>query len=116
MAIQDLLETAGGWDAGETREKGELKAHQDFQEKLVQRPCQVPLVLVVLLAPRAERVTQVLEGSQGCLVFLAREGRMAFLGSLAWVEKEELLEQLVLLARPGTRAGKVHTDTKGLQG
>lgn len=116
MATQDLPETAGSWDAGETREKGELKVHQDFQEKLVQRPCQVPLVLVVLPAPRAEWVTQVLEGCQGCLVFLAQEGWMAFPGSLAWLEKEALLEQLVLLARLGTRARKVQTDVRGLRG
>lgn len=38
-----------------------------------------------------------------CRVFLAREGWTAFPGSLAWLEKEALLEQLVLLARLGTR-------------
>ncbi|KAJ7412284.1 hypothetical protein WISP_97789 [Willisornis vidua] len=84
-AIQDLLVTVGGRGAGETR------------------PCQVPLVPVVLLAPREELVTQVLEGSQGCLVFLACGVWMAFQGSLAWLENLGLLDLLVLLAHLGTR-------------
>ncbi|XP_009982018.1 PREDICTED: collagen alpha-1(II) chain-like, partial [Tauraco erythrolophus] len=116
MGTRDLLATVGGQDAGETREKWELKACRDFQEKLVPRPCQVPLVHEVLLAPRAEREIRVLEGFQGCLAPPACGGWTASPGSLARQEKQGLLEWLVLLARLATRDGKVQTDLKGLWG